>query len=205
VLNEDGTSDIDTPEAKKALDFINTVFADGYADGDQTYDAAQESFLNGKCGILFNGTWVVDQYDSTVDFDYAAMNMPTLFDSPAVWADSHTWVIPKQPESDPAKYRAALEFVSFLYEHDADWALGTGHISARTSVLNSPEYQDAPQRANYADTGLTVAKPVPHIANWPAVSKALLDTIESIWFQGASEDDALANGKSAIEAAAEGS
>ena len=41
------------------------------------------------------------------------------------------------PNADPVKYRAALEFINYLYQHDQDWALGTGHISCRTSVLNS--------------------------------------------------------------------
>ncbi len=102
------------------------------------------------------------------------------------------------------KYRAALEFISFLYEHDRDWALGTGHISARQSVLNSPDYKAAPQRASYADTGLTVAHPVPHIASWPAVAKALVSSIESIWFQNANVGSALKKGTSDINGALNG-
>jgi len=133
------------------------------------------------------------------------MNWLTLYDKPAVWADSHTWSIPKQPKADPVKYRAALEFASFLYAHDKDWALGTGHISARQSVLGSGDYKKAPQRANYADTGLTVAHPVPHIAAWPAVSKALLTAIESIWFQHVDVDKALKKGDTDINAALKGS
>lgn len=122
-----------------------------------------------------------------------------------MWSDAHTWVIPKQSSNDPVKTRAALEFIKFLYAHDRDWALGTGHISARTSVLNSPEYKKAPQRANYAETGLTVAHPVPHTANWPAVDKALVQSIESIWFQNAPVDKALKDGDAKINAAIKGS
>lgn len=202
VLNADGTkSTLDSPQAKKALDFMNTLFSQGYANGNQTYDAAQQSFLTGQTAMLYNGTWVVDQYSTTAKFKYEATNFPTLFGKPAVWADSHTWTIPKQPKADPVKYRAALEFISFLYAHDKDWALGTGHISARTSVLNSAAYKAAPQRATYADTGLTVAHPVPHIANWPAVAKALVASIESIWFQKKDVDQALKQGDAAINGA----
>ncbi|WP_166788820.1 extracellular solute-binding protein [Cryobacterium sp. TMT4-31] len=200
VLNEDGTqANIDTPEAIESLGFMNEVFSAGYAEENKTYDAAQESFLKGDAAMLFNGTWVVDQYNGTAPFTYEATNFPTLYEEPGVWADSHTWTIPVQKDADPVKYRAALEFISFLYEHDADWALGTGHISARESVLNSDAYKAAPQRASYADTGLTVAHPVPHIASWPAVSKALIGSVESVWFQGEDVDKALKDGSSSID------
>jgi multiple sugar transport system substrate-binding protein len=202
VLNKDGTkANIDTPEAKDAIGFLNEVFAEGYAEQNKTYDAAQESFLTGEAAMLFNGTWVVDQYNTTAPFTYEAANFPTLYEEPGVWADSHTWTIPVQKDADPVKYRAALEFISFLYEHDADWALGTGHIAARESVLNSDDYNAAPQRGTYADTGLTVAHPVPHIANWPAVSKALVSSIESIWYQDEDVDKALKDGSANIDAA----
>lgn len=202
ILNSQKTAGaINTPEGTKVLTFMDQVFSSGYAKGNQTYDAAQQSFLNGDSAMLINGTWVVDQYRTTVKFNYEATNFPTLFGKPAVWADSHTWTIPKQPKADPVKYRAALEFIKYLYAHDKDWALGTGHISARTSVLNSAAYKAAPQRANYADTGLTVAHPIPHIASWPAVSTALVSAIESNWFQGASIPDALKKGQDDITSA----
>jgi multiple sugar transport system substrate-binding protein len=201
VLNAAGTkATLDTPQAKTALTFMNTVFSK-YADGKQTYDAAQQSFLNGNVGMLFNGTWVVDSNAAAAKgkFDYEVTSFPTLYQKPAVWSDGHTWVIPKHKTADPVKERAALEFIKYLYAHDKDWALGTGHISARTSVLNSAAYKAAPQRANYASTGTTVAHPVPHIANWTAVSTQLVKTIESIWFQGANVDTALKNGDQQID------
>ena len=205
VLTEDNTqAALDTPESRTALNVMNTLFDEGYANGKQTYDAAQQSFLKGDSAILFNGTWVVDQYVKDAKFDYLATNFPTLYDEPAVWSDAHTWVIPKKATDDPVKTRAALEFISFLYAHDRDWALGTGHISTRTSVLDSAEYKKAPQRANYADTGLTVAHPVPHVANWPAISKALVQSIESIWFQNVPVDKGLKDGDDKINAVIQG-
>lgn len=204
VDEEDGTSSLDSPEALEALDVIDSLTEGGYLDGEQTYDAAQESFLGGDAAMLFNGTWVVDQYVDEAPFEYAAMDFPTLYDEPAVWADAHTWTVPAQPDADPVKYRAAMEFLSFLYENDEAWALGTGHISARTSVLESESYQAAPQRANYAATGLTNARPVPHIAAWPAVSDTLLESIETVWFQGADPQEALTSAKTGIESTVAG-
>jgi len=184
VLNTDLTKgNLDTPEAKKAVEFQNTMVDGGFMDGKQTYDAAGQSFLKGDAAMLFNGTWVVDSYNKDAKFTYEATNFPTLYKQPAVWADSHTWTIPLHKNADPVKERAALEFINYLYQNDASWALGTGHISSRTSVLKSSAYAAAPQRRNYADTGLTVAHPVPHIANWPAIQKILVQSVEANWFQ----------------------
>jgi multiple sugar transport system substrate-binding protein len=198
VISEDGTkATVDTPEAREALEFVNTVF-EKYADGNQTYDAAQSAFLSGETAMLFNGTWVVDQYDKEAPFDYQVTNFPTLYDQPAVWADSHMWVLPKQKEGDPAKYRAGLEFVSYLYDHSGDWAIHTGHLAARTSVLESPEYQQAPQRANYFETGTTNAKTVPAISNWSGAMDAMVASLDSIWFEDKSVDEGLKAADTAV-------
>ena len=191
VIAEDGSeASVDTPEAREALEFVNTVF-EKYADGNQTYDAAQSAFLSGETAMLFNGTWAVDQYDREATFDYKVTDFPTLYDEPAVWADSHMWVLPKQKEGDPAKYRAGLEFINYLYDHSGDWAIHTGHLAARTSVLESPEYQQAPQRANYFETGTTNARTVPAISNWSGAMDAMVASLDSIWFEGKSVDEGL--------------
>ena len=191
VLNEDRTkATVDTPEAREALTFMDKVFAK-YANPAQTYDAAQSAFLSGQTAMLFNGTWVVDQYDKEARFTYQTADFPTLYEKPAIWADSHTWVIPRQKKADPAKYRAALEFVNYLYDHSGDWAIHTGHLAARNSVLESPEYEKAPQRSNYVATGTTNANLVPSITNWQAVQDTLVKQIDSIWFQDAPVDKAL--------------
>jgi multiple sugar transport system substrate-binding protein len=202
IVNDQGTkSGLDSPQSRTALAFENKLFDAGFANGNQTYDAANQSFLRGEVAAEFNGTWLVDTFRTSAPFNYRVVSMPTLYSKPAVWSDNHLWAIPKQPKSDPAKYRAALELVSYLFAHNKDWALGTGHISVRPSVLSSPEYKAAPQRANYADTASTVAHPVPHISNWPAASDALYKAIESIWFQHVPVDQALKQGDDAINSA----
>jgi multiple sugar transport system substrate-binding protein len=201
ILNEDRTkATVDTPEARNALDFMGKVFNGTYADPDQTYDAAQQAFLKGDTAMLMNGTWVVDQYTKEAKFDYRAADFPTLYEKPAIWGDSHMWVLPRQKSADPVRQRAALEFASYLYEHSGDWAIHTGHLAARTSVLNSPEYQKAPQRANYVETGRANANPVPPVSSWMAVNEALISQIDSIWFQGASADTALTEANRKIDA-----
>jgi len=201
VISEDGKkATIDTPEARKALEFMGQVFNGEYANPRLSYEAAQAAFLKGETAMLFNGTWVVDQYTKEAQFDYRVADFPTLYDEPAIWGDSHMWVLPVQKEGDAKRYRAALEFASYLYEHAGDWAVHTGHIAARTSALESPEYQKAPQRANYTATGSTNAQLVPRVSNWPAVHDAIWKNVESVWFQDASVDTALRNAERDVNA-----
>ncbi|WP_375386156.1 extracellular solute-binding protein [uncultured Microbacterium sp.] len=202
ILSDDLSSgNLDSTEAKTAIELEDALVDGGYTDGNQTYDAANQSFINGDVAMLYNGTWVVNTLVDTAPFNYQAHTFPNLYGEPNGWANQHTWAIPVQKDQNPVKYRAALEFISYLYANDVAWALGTGHIAARTSVLDSAEYQNAPQRANYASTAADATVTLPHIQNWPAVEKIAVQSVESIWFQDADIDEALTNGNGQIDAA----
>jgi ABC-type glycerol-3-phosphate transport system substrate-binding protein len=58
----------------------------------------------------------------------------------------------------------AVEFIKYLYDHVDAWALGTGHLAARASILDSDDYKKAPQRANYAETARSIARLAPRSA-----------------------------------------
>ncbi len=191
LVSPDGTSaNVNSSEAQEALDFMLEMFDKGYADANANYDASQAAFLNGEAAILHNGTWAVDQYNREATFEYMAMNFPTLYSEPATWANSHMWTVPRQEDEADAHYDAALEFVTFLNNHVNDWAIGTGHLASRTSVLNSSEYEAAPQRANYANTA-NISRLVPAILNWQATEDILKEELESTWLTGKDPMQAL--------------
>ena len=198
VVTDDGKVQIDTPESRNALTLIKDIYSSGIADPKQTYDSSQQAWLNGKVGMLVNGTWPVNQYVNQATFKYEATDFPTLYGQPGVWANSHTWVIPVQQDADPVKYRAALEFAAWMYDHDKDWALGSGHLSVRKSVLASPAYKSAPQRANYVATADNAAL-VPQIVGWQGAEDDLQHAIEKVWLSGSSVDSALSAAQSQVE------
>ena len=196
LVSADGSSaTVDTPAASEAVDFMLEMFEAGYADPNFNYTAAQEAFLSGEAAFLLNGTWAVDQYRREAEFEYMALDFPTLYDQPAVWANSHMWVLPKQ-QNDP-QYEAGMEFLSFLYENVYDWAAGTGHLAPRSSVLESDELQSVPQRENYAGTADT-AKLVPSIENWQAVEDILKEEVEATWLTGKAVPEALGSADSRV-------
>jgi multiple sugar transport system substrate-binding protein len=142
---------------------------------------------------------VVDQYNKEAKFTYRTADFPTLFNQPATWANSHTWAIPRQKQADPVRYRAALEFIKHLYDHVDAWALGTGHLAARTSVLDSADYKKAPQRANYAETARSIAHLAPRIRNRQAVEDTLTQKLGATWLAGADPDKALREAQADVE------
>lgn len=179
------------PEAAEALSLLNTVAAECSNVG-YDYAGAQSAFLAGEAAVLHNGTWVVDQYVREAPFEYLAGNIPSLYGSFAAWGDSHMWVVPVQPDGDQARYDASLEFVAFLHENIANWALGTGHIATTVSAVGSSDYQSAPQRANYALTAET-ARLVPSVPGWPAAWAALSEELVGTWTSGVDQATALSN------------
>lgn len=202
LISADGkTVNIDTPEAKESLEFINTLVDEGYVDTTVDYAGSNALFLAGDAAMMMNGTWVVNEFATTAPFTYQVADFPTLYEKPAIWAASHTFVIPRQKDDDVVQYRAALEFAKFLYDNTDTWSIATGHISPRLSVLESEAYTSAVQRENYIETAKSSGVLVPHIENWQSAEDAILEQIESTWLNDKDVSDALTEAQTRVEQA----
>ena len=188
-LYDGSMATVNTPEGMEALRLLNEIAAN-CSDPQQGYTGSEQSFLNGDVAVLHNGTWVVDAYDRQTEFDYLATDVPNLYGEPASWGSSHMWVMPRQPDEDPAKAAASLAFLAFLYESVGDWAIGTGHLGPRVSVIASDEYANAPQRANYASAADTAGL-VPAVRGWAGAWDALAEELNATWVTGKDQAQAL--------------
>jgi len=188
-LSDGVTASTDTPEGAEALRLLNQI-ADECSNPEQGYTDSQAAFLAGDVAALHNGTWVVDQYNREAPFTYFAMDVPSVYGENGAWGDSHMWVMPTQADVDPAKQAGALKFMAYLYEHVGDWAVGTGHIAPRTSIIASADYNDAPQRTNYAGTA-SKARMVPAATGWAGAWDALAEELNATWVAGKSQSAAL--------------
>ncbi|AWA44155.1 extracellular solute-binding protein [Trueperella pyogenes] len=185
--------------AKVALGFINELVNKGYTTPTHDYDASQQAFLRGDSAMMYNGVWAVDQYSKEAPFKYQVADAPMLFSKAATWANSHTWAIPVQAKANPVKYRAAVEFVKFLYEHTGEWAVATGHMASAKTALLSEEYKNAPHREEYLKTAMEYAHMQPRLVEWPAISAEIQQHVESTWLNKTPVDTALENMQKAIE------
>lgn len=194
---------VNTPEAKRAVETIVSLFDNDYADPNLNYSDSQQAFLAGEAAVQVNGTWVVDFYDAQAADsgvalnDYYVADFPTLFDQPATWADSHLWSLPVTLKGDDEKYQAALGFLAWLNDHNVDWAR-TGHLSIRESVLASDEYNNLAHRDEYANT-VNIARDNPPSVKYSAIQDVLNRELQSVWLQDKPIEDALADAEREID------
>jgi multiple sugar transport system substrate-binding protein len=155
VADESGMPSVNTPVAVEALELQMRLRDAGcFSSGElgKTY----EGFAQGIVGGVNAGTWMVNEFDAQVrDPDAGLKDLyvapyPQFGDTPAVWGGSHTWVVPLGPNADPARVRAAVQYIKFFYDNQLAWTR-TGHATVRQSVLDSPEYQALPHHDEYAE------------------------------------------------------
>lgn len=197
LLNEDATEAAINGEAgQRALDTMNSLFENGYADSTYDYATSQEAFLNGDAAILINGTWVVDFYteqagDEEVPLTtYEVSDFPTLFATPATWSDTHMWTVTTAVEGDDAKQAAIAEFFRYLYDNNIEWAR-TGHLTIREDVLDSDAYQELPHRDEYAGTA-DIARAFPQVLGYQRLEDILQEEFQSVWISDKPIEEALA-------------
>ena len=198
------TATIDTPEAREAIAAVTQLFDAELADPQLNYADSQQAFLNGEAAVLVNGTWVVDFYDAEAAKEETGLNsyyvadFPTLFDTGATWADTHMWAIPASlKENEPEKYQAALKVLAFINEHNIDWAR-TGHMSVRTSVLESDDYANLPHRSEYSATA-SIARDNPPSERYGAIQDTLNREFQAIWLTSKPVDTALADAQAEVQ------
>ncbi|MFT7712138.1 extracellular solute-binding protein [Clavibacter tessellarius] len=138
----------DREKALAAVDFIRTLLDGTIATPSGDAGTAIAEFAGGKSGAIFTGVWELPTFQ-TAKLPFDAMPIPTLFGTPASFADSHAFVLPHQNAPDPEKRRKSYEFVTDLLKNSLQWA-GAGHIPAYKPVIDSPEYAELLPQAHYA-------------------------------------------------------
>ncbi len=203
-LFADGQSNVDSPETRAAIDAIVSLFEAGYADPTLNYADSLQKFMDGEAAVLVNGDWVVNMLDDQIASGQIGLrslyvaDFPTLFDTPATWADSHAWAIPASlKRDDPAKYEAALGLLAWIYDHGLDWSR-TGHLSISRSVSSSAEYAALPHRDEYANT-VNIARDVQPTIRYDAIQDVLNRAFQSIWLTDTPIDEALATADAEVQ------
>ncbi|TLP98087.1 extracellular solute-binding protein [Nesterenkonia salmonea] len=144
-----GTAEFDREAFVSSLEFMHQI-ADGEIAARQgTIDYAIAEFAGQQTGIHFTGVWELPtMQEAGVPVD--ATMIPPIFGNEAVYADSHSFVLPHQSEPDDEARGHAYTFVAELLKNSLTWA-GAGHIPAYRPVLEDPEYAELLPQANYAD------------------------------------------------------
>lgn len=157
-------------KATKAMSEMASWVKNGWLAGQTEYPASIALFTSGKAAMHINGVWevptMVDLAKQGKLFDWGAIQIPTFFDHPATWADSHSFAIPNRVGNEvPAAKRAlVLQTIHWFNEHSLSWA-GGGHIPAYLPVQQSEDFKNLKPNSDYVSLAKTaVFDPVSTLA-----------------------------------------
>jgi multiple sugar transport system substrate-binding protein len=170
LFPEDKKIDLHSKEAQTALKLMDTLYKEGHIKPNLDYGAANQAFLAGDVGCVVVGTWTVEDFnaasqkaDSALHGGYQVYPFVKLYAKKAAWADGHSWVIFKGGAKDPAKRKAALTFMKYLFDTDGEWAR-TGHLPTNKKAIESQAFRALPFRTNILEitqTGAAIPLTVP--------------------------------------------
>ena len=144
-----GKMGIDKDAAVEVLEFMRTLLDGEIAATQNDYGTAVAEFATGKSGMFMTGVWELrTMQNAGIPFD--ATMIPTLYGTPAVYADSHSFVLPHQSDADPQRRELTYRFVADMLKGSFGWA-EAGHVPAYLPVTTSPAYDDLVPQAHYAE------------------------------------------------------
>ncbi|MFP4287462.1 MAG: ABC transporter substrate-binding protein [Candidatus Izemoplasmataceae bacterium] len=140
-----------TPEGLSALKvFYDMVYEDNVSAENIGVDEDLALFRQGNAAFHINGIWMLNGIiESGIDFGTAPI--ATLFgDTPATWAGSHNFVMPRARNTSETKQEAILTFIEYVTNNSLRWA-NAGQIPANLSVLESQEFLDLEYHSSFVD------------------------------------------------------
>lgn len=200
ILNADRTkAAFNTPQAVDALQFLHDlVYKEKVTPpGEQDPD---DDFMKGNAAMVITGPWAMGDYNKIEGLEYKTAMIPTIFDQPAAWGNSHTFVFPEN--KDDAKTKAAMKFAKWMSDRDFEWSKNSGHQPVRKSVLNSEEFKQLTNWQAFANT-------LPYAHYYPAIVKQaevfgreptspFVIMMESVMLDQASAADAVATAEKSV-------
>ncbi|MDT0301780.1 extracellular solute-binding protein [Streptomonospora wellingtoniae] len=152
-LPEGGPAEFDRDAALRAYTFLAGLFDGEHSAADLDYQTALAAFSDGRAGMLFTGEWELPYLAEAVE-NLGAAPFPTVFEEPGSYADSHSFVLPRQSASDPERVRAAHRFVALMVRNSLTWGKA-GHVPAYVPVADSDAYRALEPQSDYAAAGET--------------------------------------------------
>lgn len=150
VLADDGQKIVlDGTKAEKVLSFIqNLTVKQKLMPTSVDYAGAITTFATGKAGFYFEGDWEITTFETTKT-PFSMTAFPNVFGGKyAVQADSHSFVLPKDPARTAAKRKEVFVFIRSMLNHSSTWAQG-GHIPAWLPYQKSAAYEKLKPASNY--------------------------------------------------------
>ncbi|MFJ3361980.1 extracellular solute-binding protein [Streptomyces anthocyanicus] len=148
-LPDGGPPEIDVDAAVRVVTLMTRLFDGKTNPSNLDYNGALAAFSSGRGGMAMLGEWELPTLKKS-GMELGAAPFPQVFEKPAVYSDSHSFVLPHQDSPDPARRREAHRYVAQILKQSLTWA-SAGHIPAYQPVLAEPEYAALDPQSSYAD------------------------------------------------------
>ena len=170
TIEPDRPVELDTAAAASVIAAVATWMDGTVMASDQDYPGALSAFNGGRAGMILSGEWEFSGFlDAKGEGAFDAMPMPTIFGTPANYADSHAYVLPRRRDGDDEHLQHTYEFVAGLLGQGGQWGVA-GHIPAYLPAQDTDEYRALEVQQHYAAAAETVVFDPP------------------VWFAGAGTD-----------------
>lgn len=142
-------AELDIDAAASVIDAIHSWMDGTVMPPDQDYGGALAAFNNGRNGMILSGEWELTGFlDAKGEQNVAAMPMPTMFGTPANYADSHAYVLPAQRDVSEEHRQRIYEFVAAVLALGDQWGTA-GHIPAYLPAQDSAMYRELTIQNSY--------------------------------------------------------
>lgn len=147
-------ADMDIDAAARVVAAVNSWMDDKCMASSQDYPGALSAFNGGRNAMIFSGVWELNGFKESVK-SLAGAPMPTMFGTPANYADSHTYVFPKNRRMTDELRRNTYFFVSSMLKKGDQWG-AAGHIPGYLPSQEEPAYRELEIQNQYKDAAETV-------------------------------------------------
>ena len=180
LLADDRTrAAFNSPEGIDALQFwVDHVREHGYSPEGLTFPQTFTMFQEGDSAMEGYGVWRTGAYEGVEGLEFDVGPYPVFGEEPAMFADSHVFVLPAQRTRNDAKDRAALRFIDWMTNNTIMWTKA-GHVPPRVSVIESEEYQSLPHRPYKDVTVLQHVRYPPAHVNLNEIETAILEELQA--------------------------
>ena len=198
ILNADGTSGLDSPEAIEAATFYKKMIDEGLTQPSPTNYTREDVFnlfKQGKVGMIFTFPMLIPQIKAEApDLHYKIMQFPEKR-AKATYGVTDTLMM----FSNSKVKDAAWKFVEFAYQdkYRSQFDRNEGFLPVIKNVAAEDYYKTNPDIAAFA-AGLPYAKFAPTIANWEEIANTTVTALQKIYLGQATPKDALTSAAAEI-------
>lgn len=200
ILNEDGTSGIDSPAGVEALSLYKKMIDEGLTQPSPTNYSREDVFnlfKQGQLGVVFTFPMLIPQIQAEApDLQYEVLPFPKTT-TDATYGVTDTLMM----FADSDVKDEAWKFIEFAYKDE--WRTvfdhGEGFLPVTKGVAAEEYYTTDKDIAGFA-AGLPYAKFAPTIANWEEIADVTVRAVQQVYLDQATPEAALADAAAQINA-----